>query len=368
MESAGRRLLLTSYPPDGGVARVVVDLAEGALSRGWTVDLACPAGSDQWTALDGRPGVRLHALRGGHGPPRGGDVVDLPMLVRLVRQADIVHAHSSKAGFLTRLAALVTGRRSRAVFSPHAWSFWSAAGATRRLYLELERAAARWCHAIVAVSVAERDAGLQAGVGKPSQYRVIHNGIDVHRFAAAPAPADGRVLFVGRLAHQKRPDVAIRAFADVLRRHPHARLDLVADGPLREDVEELVAARGLTDAVRFLGGRQNVPELLAQAHCTLLTSDYEGLPLTVLESMAARVPVVATSVGGVPELVVDGQTGLLVPPGDPQAAGAAIDRLFGDPALARRLGDAGRELVRSRYSRERMVAEATTLYDAVAAG
>jgi len=365
LESVRHRLLLTSYPSDGGVARVVIDLAEGALSLGWTIDLAGPPDSEPWAVLDGRDGVRLHALRGRHGPPRPGDAVDLPLLVRLVRGADVVHAHSSKAGFLTRLAAALTGRSSRAVFSPHAWSFWSATGARRRFFLGVERAAASWCHTIATVSIAERDAGLHARVGEPRQYRVIRNGVDVQRFGAAPAPLAGRVLFVGRLAPQKRPDVAVRAFGEVLRRHPDAHLDVAADGPLRGDVEALVGALGLNGAVTLLGQRQDVPNLLARAQCTLLTSDYEGLPLTVLESMAAGVPVVATNVGGIPEVVVDGRTGLLVPPGDPHAAAGAIDRLLADQALARRLGDAGRELVRSRHSRERMVAETCAVYDAL---
>jgi glycosyltransferase involved in cell wall biosynthesis len=357
---------LTSYPPDGGVARVVIDLAEGVLARGWTVDVACPAGSDQWAALGNRDGVRLHALRAPHGRPGPGDTLDLPLLVRLVRRADVVHAHASKAGFLTRLAAALTGHRSRTVFSPHAWSFWSATGGRRRFYAELERASARWCRWIVAVSFAERDAGLRTGVGTPEQYRVIQNGIDLQRFDGAPEPVPGRVLFVGRLAPQKRPDVAVRAFVEVLQRHPQARLDVAADGPLRDDVAELVATLGAGNAVRLLGRRDDVPGLLAQAQCTLLTSDYEGLPLAVLESMAAGVPAVATSVGGVPELVVDGITGLLVPPGDPHAAAAALDRLLADPLFARQLGETARELVRSRHSRGRMVSETASLYDALA--
>jgi glycosyltransferase involved in cell wall biosynthesis len=366
LESVRRRLLLTSYPPDGGVARVVIDLAEGALGRGWTVDLACPTASEQWTALADRDGARLHPLRGRHGPPGPVDGVDLALLVPLVRDADVVHAHSSKAGFLTRLAAALSGRRSRVVFSPHAWSFWSVAGARGRLYVSLERAASHWCNTILTVSAAEREAGLQAGIGAASQYRVIHNGIDLERFAAEPSPVGGRVLFLGRLAPQKRPDLAIHAFAEVRRRRPQTRLEVAADGPLRARAEALVETLGLGDAVSFLGQRDDVPTLLARAQCTLLTSDYEGLPLAVLESMAAGVPVVATRVGGIPELVVDGVNGLLVPPGDPQAAAEAVGRLLDDPPLARRLGEAGRTLVRERHLRERMIAETTALYDALA--
>lgn len=365
MTSDLRRVLLTAYPPDMGVARHVIDLAEGALAAGWKVDLASPAGSEQAEALAGRPGVRLHGLPGEHGPPSPTDAVAIPPLVRLVGDATVVHAHSSKAGFLTRLAAASAGRRRRTVFSPHAWSFWSADGPRAQLYLALERLAAHWCRTIVAVSAAERDAGVRAGVGRAADYRVVLNGVDVDRFSAPPSPVRGRVLFLGRLAPQKRPDVALRAFARLRELVPDATLDFVGDGSLRPELDRLAASLGVGDAVRFLGTRGDVPALLAGASCFVLTSDYEGCPLTVLEAMAAGVPVVATAVGGVPELVSE-RTGVLVPAADIEATAHALAGVLGDEPSARRLGDAAREEARSRFSVDRMVAETLALYDEIA--
>ena len=117
--------------------------------------------------------------------------------------------------------------------------------------------------------------------------------------------------------------------------------------------------------MRLLTRDADVAGLLSEAACFLLTSDYEGLPYTVLEAMAAGVPVVATRVGGVPEQVVDGETGFLFEPGDPSAAAAAVERILAAPDGAARLGDAGRERVRRKFSRERMVSETVALYDAL---
>ncbi len=361
--SGRRRLLLSLYPPDGGVTRHVIDLVNGLDHERWAVDLACPPGSEPWLELVDRTGVTLHPLAPGK-EPKPSDALDFSRLLGLVARADIVHAHASKAGFTTRLAAALRGKRSATVFTPHAWSFW-ARDRRSRAWLALERRAAHWCGAIVGVSEAERRAGLEAGVGKEAQYRVIHNGIDADEFDRPRRVVPGRIVVVGRLASQKRPDLAVRALARVRERFPEAKLDLAAHGPLEAETAALVSELGLDDHVRLLTRDADVAGLLSEAACFLLTSDYEGLPYTVLEAMAAGVPVVATRVGGVPEQVVDGETGFLFEPGDPSAAAAAVERILADPDGAARLGDAGRERVRREFGRERMVSETVALYDAL---
>jgi glycosyltransferase involved in cell wall biosynthesis len=364
-ESARRRILLSAYPPDGGVTRQLIDVVRGLDPERWRVDLACPEGSEPWEELAGRDGVVRHALAPGK-EPRPSDVLDLRLLLRLARGADVIHAHASKGGILTRFAAALRGRRRNAVFTPHAWSFWRP-GRASDLWLRLERRAAHWCRAIVAVSEHERDAGLAAGVGRADQYRVIANGVDLDQFGE-PAPERGRILTVGRLAPPKRPDVAVRALAVLRRTHPEATLDVVADGPQLAETEALVAELGLGDGVRLLGKRDDVPELLSRAQCFLLTSDYEGCPYTILEAMAAGVPVVTTRAGGLGEIVRDGETGLLADLGSPESVAAALECVLDDPARARALGEAGRARARERYSLVRMVRETTELYEAVAAG
>jgi glycosyltransferase involved in cell wall biosynthesis len=356
--AARRRLLLASQPLSAGVPQHVLDLVEGAGAEAWEIAVACPPESTLWQALEGRGGVRLHAL-GAHRRPAPGDAVSLTRLARLAGRADAVHVHSAKAGFLGRLAAVLRGRTARCAYTPHAWSFWAAAGAEARLYRRLERRAAHWCRAIVAVSADERDAGLAAGIGRPEQYRVIPNGVDVQRFSAPREPLPGRVLFLGRLAAQKRPDLALRALARV----PGAELEVANDGPDRAALERLAAELGVASRVRFLGYRDDVPALLSRAACLLVTSDYEGASLVIPEAMAAGVPVVATRAGGVEDVLGGG--GVVVDRGDAAAVAAALERVLDDPGG---LGEAGRARARAEYTRERMVASTVALWEELARG
>jgi glycosyltransferase involved in cell wall biosynthesis len=364
--AARRRLLLASQPVDGGVPLHVLDLMQGLDRERYELNVACPRASPLWKGLQGDPSVRLHEIAAARGPSPA-DLVSLLRLLRLAGTADLIHAHSAKAGFLGRLAAAARGRAAACVFSPHAWSFWAAHGRELVHYRMLERVAARWCGAIIALSDSERRAGLAAGVGRPSQYRVILNGIDLERYARPANPVGGRVLTVGRLRPQKRPDLAVRAFAAARERHPHAELFLVGDGPERGSAESLAADLGLTGAVHLLGERDDVPQLLAEAACLLLTSDYESCPLSVIEAMASGTPVIATRVGGVPELMEDGKHGLLVERGRVDLLAAALDTVLAAPELARDMGAAGRQTAKVRFSRERMVAETVALYEEVAA-
>jgi glycosyltransferase involved in cell wall biosynthesis len=358
------RLLLAAQPYDGGVARHLVSLVRALPAERFAVDVACPRGSLTWTLLEGS-GVALHPIES-HREPRPGDARSWATLVRLAGRADVIHVHSAKAGFLGRLAAATRGRRRDCVFTPHGWSWWAAEGVEARLYLNLERLAAHWCRTIVALSADERDAGLAARVGDPGQYRVIPNGVPLERFALPRRPVRGRILMVGRLAPPKRPDLAIRALASVREQVPDAELHIVGDGPLRTEAEALAAGLGIAGAVRFLGTRDDVPELLAEAECALLASDYEGSPLAVVEAMAASVAVVATKVGGVGELVRPGATGAIAPKGDAEALARALLEVLGDPEQAAALGAEGRRFAQEELSLDRMVGSLVGLYEETA--
>jgi len=359
-----RRLLIASQPIDAGVPHHVLDLLDAVPLDAWAVDVACPRSSLLWNRLAGRPGITLHELSPQRGPSLG-DLRSLIRLVRLVGRADVSHGHSSKAGFLLRLAAAIRRRGALCIFTPHGWSFWVAQGATERVYVALERLAARWCAAIVAVSDAERDAGARERIGRPSQYRVIPNGVDLAKFGAEPSPMPGRIVIVGRLARPKRPDLVVRALGRVLESHAEAELHVVGDGPLRPELELLVGELGLGESVRLLGAREDVERVLRDAACVVLASDWEACPFSVIEAMAAAVPVVATAVGGVPELVEHQGTGLLVPPGNDAALAAALVELLDDPARAASFGERGRIVAHERLSRERMTAQVLALYDEI---
>ncbi len=345
----------------------MLDLVEGLDPARFELDVACPRSSELWERVAAGGRAELHEISAARHPSPS-DARHWPRLLSLARRADVVHAHSAKAGYLGRVAAVVLRRTSHCVFTPHAWSWWAADQPREALYRGFERAAARACARLLVVSDDERRAGLAAGVGRPQQYRVILNGVELERFAAERRPVRGRILFLGRLSAQKRPDLAVRAFARVLERHSEAELVLAGRGPEEERVRALADSLGVGGAVRILGPRDDVPELLAKAACLVLSSDYEGCPLSVLEAMAAGVPVVATRVGGVPEVVDDGRTGLLVAPGRPEALAAGIERLLENPLEAAHLGARARDEAHARFSRERMVSAVASVYDELAGG
>jgi glycosyltransferase involved in cell wall biosynthesis len=190
---------------------------------------------------------------------------------------------------------------------------------------------------------------------------VVPLGIDVDRFAIEPRAHDGVVVGnVARLAEQKGQRTLIESAPLVLERHPDARFVLVGDGELRHELEEL--ARGLP--FEFRGLREDIPAELATMDVFAFPSLFEGLCLAVIEAQAAGVPVVATPVGGIPENVAHGETGLIVPPKNAGALAEAINALLDDPEQARRFAERARAQVSERYTRERMVAGTLELYRA----
>jgi len=193
---------------------------------------------------------------------------------------------------------------------------------------------------------------------------VIELGIDLERFAGGKTVLEGRIVGnIARLAAQKGHRDLVAAAPKVLERHPDVRFVVAGDGELRSQLTEL--ARPLGDRFVFLGEREDVPDVLASFEVFAYPSRFEGLCVAVIEAQAAGVPVVATPVGGIPENVLDGETGLLVPPNDPVALAEAINRLLDEPELARTLAERARPRVAERYARERMVERTLALYDSM---
>jgi glycosyltransferase involved in cell wall biosynthesis len=192
---------------------------------------------------------------------------------------------------------------------------------------------------------------------------VIPNGIDLARFARpAISTAVRRVVIVGNLRPEKGHDVLIDAAALVAQRFPATRFDIVGAGPLRDALTRRVHERQLASVVRFAGHQADVATWLQAADLLVLPSRSEAFPNAVLEGMAAGLAIVASDVGGVPELIDDGRTGLLTPAGDARVLADRISSLIADPAMAARLGAAARREVASRYSFERMVTQFENLY------
>jgi glycosyltransferase involved in cell wall biosynthesis len=277
------------------------------------------------------------------------DALGLLELVALIRRErpDIVHANSSKAGILGRLAAMVGGVPIT-VFTVHGWAFKAYGGLASRLYRTADRVMARATTITICVTDSERATGLDAGTCDAKRTTVIPNAIDTRTAPRAQHATDPpRIITVGRLAWPKDPHTLLDALAR-LRPRTFAAV-IVGDGPQRPAAEARIRELGLASSVQILGARADVPDLLAHSDVFVLASRSEGGPISILEAMAAGLPVVASDVGGVGELVQDGSTGLLAPAGDAGALAAAVQRLLDDPELRRRMGEAGRRRVAEQF-------------------
>ena len=275
-------------------------------------------------------------------------------------RVDLVHTHSSKAGIVGRLGAWLAGV-PRIVHTAHGWSFNDEQSpATRMMFMTLERMAARITDRLFVVSEADLRKGRMHRIGHPDRSRVLRSGIDaeLYREPSRPreelrqelgfAPQDVVVGTLACLKRQKAPLDFVEAARLSRQADERLRFFIAGDGPQRRAVETRIAAAGLCDDVKLLGWRNDAPDLLHAMDLFLLTSRFEGLPRAVLQAMAAGVPVIATDVDGTPEVVRDGETGILVPPSRPDAAAQRVVELGSDPgARARLAGEA-----RARFGRE----------------
>ena len=306
----------------------------------------------------------------------GDDARAMGALVRQIRRLrpDIVHTHTAKAGALGRVAArlaAVNGRRPRIVHTFHGHVLQGYfRPAPRRGIVTIERQLARGTDRIVTVGDAVRQELLAAGIGRPAQYTVIPPGVDplptipaaqARRYLDVPS---GRlvVAFVGRLTSIKRPDRAVAAVAALRASGVDAHLLIAGDGDLRAITERQAAVLG--DAVTFLGWTSEIGVVLSAADVVLLTSDNEGMPVTLVEAAHAGVQSVATDVGGVGEVVTDRVTGLVVPP-TVEAVADGLAALLTDAGRRTGMGAAAEALAADRFTTPALVEAHTAVYTEV---
>jgi glycosyltransferase involved in cell wall biosynthesis len=338
------------------------------------------AGEGSFESLAEREGCRVQGLA--HLTPElrpPADLRALGALVRVIRRfrPHIVHTHTAKAGFLGRVAAAATpGPRPIIVHTYHGHVLEGYFGPGRTaLYRLLERRLAPVSDCLLGVSRATVDDLVRLGVAPRERFRVVPIGLDLRRFLAPDARAaaavrercgarEGEVLVacVGRMVPIKRVDLILRAVAEARRGGAPIRLALVGDGESRPALERLAGELGVADAVRFLGFMPDSSPAVAAADLAVLGSDNEGTPVALIEAAAAGRPAVATSVGGVPDVVVPG-TGVLVPAGDHHTLAAGLARLAGDEALRTTMGARAREHVARAFSIERLLRDVEALYD-----
>lgn len=280
--------------------------------------------------------------------------------------ADVVHAHGYKADVYVYFA--LRGRKTPFVSTCHNWI---DDGLSVILYGKVDRFVLRKYAGVIAVSDEVKARLLSAGV-RSEKIHLVRNGIDLRPFAnATPSLRPDDMLtagWIGRLSKEKGADIFLRAAQRVLARCPDARFLLVGDGPDMEMLKALASELKINESVVFAGRRQDMPAVYASMDVMVSSSRQEGLPMAILEGMASGLPLVATAVGDVPTLVQDGRTGVLVQTEDVEALATGITRLLEHSDLREQFGAAGRELVREKFSAERMAKGYLGVYENAIAG
>lgn len=347
----------------GGAEQVVIQLAAESVRRGHAVSVFTLGAPGTFAAQAGAAGVRVVSVA----KRSRYDVTVLARLAGEFRRArlDVVHTHLWGAHVWGRIAARMA-RVPVVVATEHNLDTWKPRG-----YFLVDRVLSHLTTHLVAVSGPVQEFYEQASVGR-GRWHVIRNGIALapdaprhlgpaHR-ALGLADGDRVVGWVGRLVTAKLPGDFLEAVSLAAARVPRLRALVVGDGPLRQEAERRTRELGLADRVVFAGLRTDVAELLGGMEVLVFSSEREGLSIAMLEGMAGGVPIVATRVGGTPELVEDGRSGLLVPPHAPAELAAAIARVLDDRSLAAALARGARVTIAKRFSFEAMANAYDELY------
>ncbi len=366
----------------GGPALHVTYLARGLAGRGYETTLVAgdvARGEASMSFVAEQAGVEVVTLPGLSrelSPVR--DALAAFRLARLIRKVrpDVVHTHTAKAGAVGRAAALLAGTRRPVVvhtFHGHVLRGYFGTGGTL-VFRAIETILARASHRLIAVSPEVRDELVALHVAPREKFSVVRLGIELEprvSFDGDPAEvkrrhgiAEGKFVvgWFGRMTAVKRTDDLLTMLAGVRERGIDALLLLVGDGDDRERLEQRAHDLGLARSCLFVGYQEDVAPWYAVCDTVVLTSASEGTPVTIIEALAAGRPVVATRVGGVPDVVDEGETGFLVRPGDTHALAERIQILARDPERRAAMGAAGRERTLSRYAVERLVDDVDELY------
>ena len=343
-----RIFIVVTLSETGGAQKYVTLLAEGLASE---FDVVVAAHGHGPLAKNlRRIGVRFVPLQHLRRPiTLWRDVLALLELLRVLRRErpHIVHAVSSKAGVVARLAAWLSRVPIR-VFTAQGWAFSAHSGLASSSYRWADRVMSRLTTFTICVSESGLRQGLRAGTCHADRSLVIRNAIDMPLGRSDRPQHETPVLVsVGRF--QRPKDFVTLVHALSMLDKSSYRAQLVGDGPLRAEIEEEIRALALNDTVSLTGELADIEAVLASADLFVLSTDSEGLPLSILEAMAAGLPVVASAVGGVPEVVDHGVTGLLVPPRDASSFAQAIQNLIENPVRRREMGIAGRARVRTSF-------------------
>jgi glycosyltransferase involved in cell wall biosynthesis len=371
----------------GGSAQNTLQTCKKLSGKYETILVHGPSYESRMTALEKQiieDGVK-------EGRAQGVKVIALPSLVRSIRpvkdfralislvwliskeKPDIVHTHSSKAGILGRLAAKIAGV-PYIVHTPHGHVFYGHFGIlASKIFLWVERIFSKFTDRMVALSNGEKNDYVKLTVCPPEKLFKIHSGVDLKQFMqpngnrvekrrSLGLDQNGAVIgFVGWLLPIKGPAYLLKAMAHIWPDHPTASLVMVGKGELDVDLRAQALRMNANGKVKFLGWREDIDEIMPVFDLLVLPSLNEGMGRVLVEAMAAGKPVVASEVGGIPDLVKHGETGYLVRPADEKALANGIKKLLNDPERAGQMGQRGKEYCR-QFSLEAMIEKLDDLY------
>jgi glycosyltransferase involved in cell wall biosynthesis len=343
----------------------------------YEVELACAPGGKLIDLIRGQ-GMKVRLFKNLVQPLHPlKDLLGLIDLTRFLRKKryHIVHTHNSKAGFIGRLAAKWAGVPI-IVHTVHGFAFHDREPAWRQiLFRNLERLASRWCDKMVFISQPLIDWALRDRITRREKIQKIYSGIELDHFEPVPdeerkalkeawgireeAPVVG---IVSKLWEGKGHTILIHAFEGLKQEIPEAVLVIVGEGYLQDKLSDLVDRLGLKGSVLFTGFQMDVRRIIATFDVAVLPSFFEGMGRVLLEAMAMGKPVVASSVGGIPDLVHHGKTGLLVTPGSVSELKSGLITLIRNKALAKQMGEEGRKRISEEFSAGRMAQSIEKLY------
>jgi glycosyltransferase involved in cell wall biosynthesis len=348
------------------------------LAHAYHMEMACAPGGPlvDLCEKNGIPVRPIHHFVSEMNPQK--DVYALWQLYRLLKHEkyDCIHTHNSKGGFIGRLAARLAGGVP-VIHGVHGYAFHEAESWPRRaLFFMLEYLARNWSARVICISQPLVDLWVDKKLAPPEKIRKIYSGIHVAEFNNTAnreemrkkmgiGPDEIVIGQVSKLWHGKGHVDIIEAARAVFSAVPRAKIVFIGDGPLKRELEERIARDNLREKILLLGHRDDVPAVTAALDIAVLASYYEGMGRVLLEAMAAGVPVVANRVGGIVELVIHNETGLLVEPHDVNQLADAITILARDTGLRLRMGEKGRQRVTDTFSAETMIAALDRLYQEV---
>ena len=296
-------------------------------------------------------------------------------LYKLIKKENftIIHTHSSKAGFLGRVAAMLN-KTPIVIHTIHGFAFHDYMNSFKKnIFIYLEKLSAKWTHGLVTVSNLNKKKVVDLGIAPIEKLKNIYSGIDLTLFInekndqfRKELNLDSNHLLlgsVGRLSNQKDPITMIEAFCIVIKRFPNAHLTLVGEGELRDEILIKIDQLQLNGRVHLTGNKNDPWKIYHSLDLFIMSSIYEGLGRSITEALSCGVPVVCTSVEGVPEIVRDNETGILVPPKDPDALATGIIKSLNDMDNARKMAEEGRKFVNENFDVKKMVDDIDTLYD-----